>query len=49
MSLYTAGTVFLLGVVATNAQLAIFGAAERIVRAALRALSPGRAAALSAG
>ena len=39
-SLYTAATVFLLGIVATNVQLGIFAAAERIVRAAIRSLSP---------
>jgi PST family polysaccharide transporter len=40
ITLYTGGTVFLLGSVASNAQLAIFGAAERVVRAALRSLTP---------
>ena len=45
ISIYTSGTVFLLGFVASNAQLAIFGAAERVIRAALRALSPITAAA----
>jgi PST family polysaccharide transporter len=40
VSLYTAGTVFVLGFVATNPQLAIFGSAERIIRAAIRSLSP---------
>jgi polysaccharide transporter, PST family len=45
ISLYTSGTVFLLGFVASNAQLAVFGAAERVVRAALRALTPVTSAA----
>src|SRR5829696_3352470 len=45
ITLYTAATVFLLGFVATNPQLAIFGAAERIVRAGLRTLSPVTSAA----
>jgi PST family polysaccharide transporter len=40
VSMYTTGTLFLLGFVVSNAQLAIFGSAERIVRAALRGLSP---------
>src|SRR5687767_14049571 len=35
----------MLGFVASNAQLAIFGAAERVIRAALRALRPIMAAA----
>src|SRR4051794_25267676 len=37
VSLYTTATVFLLGFVVSNAQLALFASAERIVRAALRA------------
>jgi PST family polysaccharide transporter len=45
VSMYTAATVFLLGFVVPNTQLAIFGSAERTVRAALRALSPITAAA----
>jgi PST family polysaccharide transporter len=45
ITLYTAATVFLLGFVSTNAELAIFAAAERVVRAALRALSPVTSAA----
>jgi PST family polysaccharide transporter len=45
ITLYTAGTVFLLGFVASNAQLAVFSAAERVVRAALRSLTPVTSAA----
>jgi PST family polysaccharide transporter len=40
VSMYTTATVFLLGFVVGNAQLALFAGGERIVRAALRALSP---------
>jgi PST family polysaccharide transporter len=40
VSLYTTATVLLLGFVVSNAQLALFASAERIVRASLRALSP---------
>jgi PST family polysaccharide transporter len=35
-SLYTTATVFLLGIVVSSAQLALFASAERVVRAALR-------------
>lgn len=37
VSLYTSATVFLLGLVVSSAQLALFSAAERIVRASMRA------------
>lgn len=40
VSLLTSGTVFALGVLVSSAQLAIFAAAERITRAALRASGP---------
>lgn len=39
-SLLTSGTVFVLGLIVSNAQLAIFASAERITRAALRANDP---------
>ena len=39
-SLYTSGTVFVLGLIVSTAQLGIFAAAERIARAALRASAP---------
>jgi PST family polysaccharide transporter len=37
VSLYTSATVFLLGLVVSSAQLALFSAAERVVRASMRA------------
>ena len=40
VSLYTSGTVFMLGLVVSSAQLALFSAAERVVRAAIRATGP---------
>jgi PST family polysaccharide transporter len=40
VSLLTSGTVFVLGLLVSSAQLAIFASAERIVRAALRASAP---------
>lgn len=40
VSLYTSATVFLLGLVVTSAQLALFASAERIVRAAVRVTGP---------
>lgn len=39
-SLLTSGTVFVLGLIVSSAQLAIFASAERITRAALRASGP---------
>jgi PST family polysaccharide transporter len=45
VSLYTSATVFMLGLVVSSAQLAIFAAAERVVRAAVRATGPVSAAA----
>ena len=45
VSLYTSGTVFVLGLVTTSARLAMFAAAERVARVALRAISPLSAAA----
>src|SRR5262249_38864911 len=45
ISLYTSGTVFMLGLVATSAQLALFASAERVARAAIRATGPLSAAA----
>jgi PST family polysaccharide transporter len=45
VSLYTSGTVFMLGLVTTSARLAMFAAAERVARVALRAISPVSAAA----
>jgi len=40
VSLLTSGTVFVLGLIVSSAQLAIFASAERITRAALRASAP---------
>lgn len=40
VSLYTSATVFMLGLVVSSAQLALFAAAERLVRAAIRATGP---------
>ena len=40
VSLYTSGTVFMLGLVTTNARLAMFAAAERVARVAVRAINP---------
>jgi PST family polysaccharide transporter len=40
VSLYTSGTVFMLGLVVSSTQVAIFSAAERVVRAAIRATGP---------
>jgi polysaccharide transporter, PST family len=37
VSLYTSATVFMLGLVVSSAQLALFSAAERVVRASMRA------------
>jgi len=40
VSLYTSGTVFMLGLVTSSARLAMFAAAERIARVAVRAINP---------
>jgi PST family polysaccharide transporter len=40
VSLYTGGTVFMLGLVVSSTKLALFAAAERVVRAAVRATGP---------
>jgi len=40
ITLYTSATVFLLGLVATSAEVAVFATAERVIRAALRAVGP---------
>jgi len=45
VSLYTSGVVFMLGLVTSNARLAMFAAAERIARVALRAIGPVASAA----
>jgi len=45
VSLYTSGTVFVLGLVTSNARLAMFAAAERITRVALRVIGPVSSAA----
>lgn len=43
--LFTSGTVFMLGLVTTSAKLAVFAAAERIARVAVRAIGPVASAA----
>ncbi len=40
VSLYTTGTVFMLGLVTSSARLAMFAAAERVARVAIRAIGP---------
>lgn len=45
VSLYTSGTVFMLGLVTSSARLAVFAAAERIARVAVRAIGPVASAA----
>lgn len=45
VSLYTSGTVFMLGLVTSSARLAVFAAAERVARVAVRAIAPVSSAA----